>query len=173
MQEIKARCELTQQQYRAYMKFHVLGRKKDLIIHAIGAILLFLFGLANMKVSSPILGWTFIALALYFLVSRYLRFFISVNRIVKQFGLTDTPKYFYSLTFHDHTFDISNNKESARYEYRKIHHVNFMDQDQLIFLYMTADQAFLIPYSAFSSGSASLLKQLLSAETADGIVTED
>ena len=160
MKDIRIDCDLTEQQYRRYMTFHVLGKKKDLLIHFLGSLLVLLFGLANLHVNSPILGTVFIAAAVYLFISRYLRFFLSVRRITKQYGLSETPKHFYTVLFQDASFQIRNQKETARYPWKEICHVYFMEKDRIVYLYMNKNTAFLLPYDGFTGHSPEDLKKV-------------
>lgn len=110
---------------------------------------------------SPILGAIFFSLGVYFLLSRYLRFYLSVNRIAAQFGLSDTPKYFYTLGFQGDGFDVKSEKEQAHYPLDRITRACFMEGDRIAYLYLTASSAFLLPYEGFTQGSPGDLKALL------------
>ena len=162
MSDIKVSCDLTEKQYRNYMFFHVLGKKKDLLIHLLWCLLILFFGLSNFHVNSPILGWVFTIAAIYLFVSRYLRFFMSVNRISEQYGLSDTPKHFYTIVFQSTSFQIRNQKEVARYTWKEIFHVYIMEQRNMIYLYMNKDTAFLLPYVGIENGTIDQLKTFLS-----------
>ena len=164
MDEIRVECSLTERQYRNYMKYHVLGNRRDVLRHAILCLLIAAFGLVNFSAKSPLLGWIFVTLAIYLFVSRYLRFYMSVNRIVEQFGLSDTPKYFYTLTFHSRDFEVKNQKEHAKYSYDRIVRTHFNDEQNILYLYLTKSSAFLLPYDGIQGKSAQDLKDLLTAK---------
>ena len=161
MTDIRVKCALTERQYRDYMKFHVLGNHTDLRRHIILCVLIAAFGAVNFAAGSPVLGWIFATLALYVFVSRFLRFYMSVNRIVEQFGLGEEPKDFYTVTFHSGDFEVDNQKEHARYPYSRIVRVCFREENAILYLYLTSSNAFLIPFGGFESGSVEALKELL------------
>ena len=162
MNDIKVTCNLTEKQYRNYMTFHVLGRKKDLLLHLFWCLLILAFGLVNFHINGPILGWVFTIASVYLFVSRYLRFFISVNRISEQYGLSDTPKYFYTVVFQPASFQGRSQKETARYNWGDIFQIHIMEQKNMIYLYMNKDTAFLLPYEGIENGTISSLKDLFS-----------
>ncbi|MBR1560348.1 MAG: YcxB family protein [Clostridia bacterium] len=168
---IRVRCQLTERQYRRYMRFHVLGDKKGVAGHLVLSALIVVFGLMNFRADSPILGYAFIALGAYFFVSRYLRFYMSVNRITEQFGLSETPKFFYALTFTGDGFDIKSDKEQARYGLDRVVRACFMEKDQIIYLYLTKSSAFLLPYAGFEQGTPGDLRARLNAARG-GVVEE-
>lgn len=162
MNDIKVTCDLTEKQYRNYMTFHVLGRKKDLFLHLLWCILILFFGLSNFHANSPILGWVFTIIAIYLFISRYLRFFISINRISEQYGLSDTPKHFYTIAFQPASFQVRSPKETARYNWSDVFQVHIMEQKNMIYLYMTKDNAFLLPYSGVENDTIQSLRNFLS-----------
>ena len=159
--QIEIRCQLTERQYRRYMRFHVLGNRKSVGAHLFFSLLIVAFGLMNFHTKSPILGWIFVTLGVYFLVSRYLRFCISVNRIIDQYGLSATPKFFYELTFGEDGFEVKNDREQAHYGMDRICRACFLEQDQIAYLYLTKANAFLLPYEGFTEGRPEDLKALL------------
>ena len=166
MTDVRVKCALTEQQYRDYMKFHVLGNHKDLRRHIILCALIAAFGAVNFATGSPLLGWIFVTLGLYVFVSRFLRFYMSVNRIVEQFGLGEAPKDFYTIIFHSGNFEVDNRKEHARYPYDRIVRVCFREDRKILYLYLTQSNAFLLPYDGFESGTADDLKSLLQEKAA-------
>jgi len=172
IKDIQVNCRLTDRQYRRYMVFHVLGDKKAVVGHLVLSLLILVFGGMNIHAGSPILGWLFILLGFYFLVSRYLRFFISVGRITEQFGLGKTPKFFYELTFQQDGFDVRNEKEQARYPFDRICRACFMEKHQIVYLYLTKSNAFLLPYEGFDQGGPEDLKARLRGAGKGDVVEE-
>ena len=158
---IRVRCALTERQYRRYMRFHVLGDRRSVGAHLFLSLLIVAFGLMNFFTKSPILGWIFVTLGVYFLVSRYLRFYISVNRIIDQYGLGATPKFFYELAFGEDGFEVKNDREQARYGMDRICRACFLEQDRIAYLYLTKANAFLLPYEGFTEGRPEDLKALV------------
>ena len=96
---ITVHTRLTRTSYRKYMYFHVFRKDSAWLKFTAMCLLVLLFGLINFRTGSPGLGWVFVLLAAYLLVSRYLRFFLSLNRICSQYGLDSLPRTFYSITF--------------------------------------------------------------------------
>ena len=164
MGEIRVECSLTERQYRDYMKFHVLGNRRDVFRHGILCLLIAAFGAVNFSAKSPLLGWIIVTLAIYLFISRYLRFYMSVNRIVEQFGLSGSPKYYYTLTFHSRDFEVKNQKEHANYSYDRILRTHFDDEKQILYLYLTKSSAFLLPYDGIRDKTPQDLKDLLAAK---------
>lgn len=156
---IKIDCSLTEKQYRRYMTFHVLERSKSWLKIVVCSVLIFIFGMMNFKVGSPVLGWIFVTLAAYLLFSRFIRFFTSVNRIVLQYQLSDTPKHFYSIVFFSDGLTVANDKEFAKYEWSRIHKAYF--RKDILYLYLNEQTAFLIPYDGIEKGSVGLLYSLI------------
>ena len=163
MGEIRVECSLTERQYRDYMKFHVLGNRRDVFRHGILCLLIAAFGAVNFSAKSPLLGWIFVTLAIYLFISRYLRFYMSVNRIVEQFGLSGSPKYFYTLTFHSRNFEVKNQKEHANYSYDRILRTHFDDEKQILYLYLTKSSAFLLPTALIAGAEENTLSASIAA----------
>lgn len=153
IKDIKIRCHLTERMYRRYMRFHVLGDRKAVGLHLGLSLLIMLFGGMNFRTGSPILGWIFVTLGLYFFVSRYLRFYLSVNRIAAQFGLSAEPKFFYELTFSGDGFDVHSDREQARYPLARVCRACFLPKEQIAYLYLNKSSAFLLPYGDFTEGT--------------------
>ena len=189
---IRIESRLTDRQYRDYMNFHVLGNRRDVAQHCIISALIVLFGLINFRAGSPILGWIFVTLGIYVFVSRFVRFYLSVNRISEQFGLSREPKFFYMLTFplpaslnqktpaggddlssgisadrsgdlSELEFEVRNEKESAKYPLSRVCRCCFLEKRQMVYLYLTKANAFLLPFESFTEGSPEDLKALLKA----------
>ena len=153
MDPIYVECRLTERQYRDYMKYHVLGNKKDLCSHIMISVLILLFGLANFRTGSSLLGWIFLSLSVYFFISRFLRFYMSVNRITEQYGLGSEPKYFYSVSFDENGLHVKNLTEKADYKWENICRACYMENKNIIYLYLTKSAAFLLPFEGFSEGT--------------------
>jgi len=170
-QRVTAECKLTDRQYRKYMNFHVLGNHRDVAKHSIACALIVLFGLINFRTASPVLGWIFVTLGVYLFISRFIRFYMSVNRIIHQFGLSEEPKFFYMLSFSGSSFTVQNATEKADYEMSRIHHVYDRKKESIIYLYLTKANAFLLPYDSFTSGSPGELKKMIEDQCGHDIVT--
>ena len=178
MNEITIESCLTDRQYRKYMNFHVLGSRSDVAKHCIISVLIVIFGMINFRTGSPVLGWIFVTLGLYVFVSRFIRFYMSVNRIIHEFGLSQEPKFFYMIRFSSggagssaDTFHVKNATESADYPLEKVYHAYFREKEQIVYLYLTKANAFLLPYASFTRGTPGDLKELLSQKCGDHKVT--
>ena len=194
---IRIESRLTDRQYRDYMNFHVLGNRRDVAQHCIISALIVLFGFFNFRAGSPILGWIFVTLGIYVFVSRFVRFYLSVNRIIEQFGLSREPKFFYMLTFPvpasagdravsgdaaqaaersgdlpDLEFEVRNEKESAKYPLSRVYRCWFLEKRRAAYLYLTKANAFLLPYESFTEGSPDELKALLRAGCGEDKVSD-
>jgi len=168
--EIQVRCQLTERQYRRYMRFHVLGSRKAVGTHLLLSAMILVFGGMNIHAGSPILGALFLALGFYFLVSRYLRFYMSLNRIVEQHGLGETPKLFYELTFQGDGIDARNDKEQAHYPLDRVCRACFMEKDRITYLYLTKSNAFLLPWEGFIQGSPEDLKARIREARGEAVI---
>jgi len=111
---ITVHTRLTRTSYRKYMYFHVFRKDSAWLKFTAMCLLVLLFGLINFRTGSPGLGWVFVLLAAYLLVSRYLRFFLSLNRICSQYCLDSLPRTFYSITLSPSGLDVSNNTSLTR-----------------------------------------------------------
>ena len=167
MSEIRVKFALTEDQYRKYMKHLVLGNRKDVRRHVIVSVLIVLFGIANHIAGSPILGWIFILLGIYVFSSRFYRFFTSVNRIVSEFSLSNQPKYFYTLSFHNTGFQVQNLTEKAEYPYSRVNRVTVRQKEEIIYLFLAEKNAFLLPFDGFESGTWQDLCSLLEKKCPD------
>ena len=170
--EIYVQSALTEKQYRDYMWFHVTGRNRDWLLHLFGAALVVAFAAANFHTGSPILGWIFLTLGVYLLLSRYIRFFVSVDRIVKQFGLSAEPKAFYSVRFTDKGLAVRNDREFAQYSWEQVKKLWFRPRRRIAYVYLTEQNAFLLPYECFVSGAPEELRQLAAARLGPGKLAE-
>ncbi len=173
MDQIRIESRLTDRQYRHYMNFHVLGNRRDVTIHVTISALIVIFGLINFRTGSPILGWIFVTLGAYVFISRFFRFFTSVNRIIHEFGLSAEPKFFYSVTFRDHDFEVRNATEKADYDLNgeRIRHAYFREKERILYLYLTKANAFLLPYDSFTQGTPEDLKKILAEKCGHDKVT--
>ena len=173
MNQICIESKLTDRQYRQYMNFHVLGNRRDVAIHVTISALIVIFGFVNFRTGSPVLGWIFVTLGVYVFISRFFRFFTSVNRIIHEFGLSDDPKYVYTLTFREDGFLVRNATEMAEYELNgeRIFHAYFREKEQILYLYLTKANAFLLPYQSFVQGTPRDLEKLLADKCGHDKVT--
>lgn len=171
VKDIKIRCRLTEKQYRRYMRFHVLGNRRSVLLHLLLSLLIALFGGMNIFTGSPVLGWIFVTLGLYFFLSRYLRFYLSVNRITAHYGLSDAPKFFYALTFSGDGFDVQNDREQAHYPLSRLCRACFMEKSRIAYLYLNKSTAFLLPYGDFTQGTPADLEARI-REACGGTVVE-
>ena len=163
MNQIRIESQLTDRQYRRYMNFHVLGNRRDVAIHISICALIIIFGRVNFRTGSPVLGWIFVTLGAYVFISRFFRFYTSVNRIIHEFGLSEEPKFFYTVTFRDDGFEVRNATEKADYELNgeRIYRACFREKEHILYLYLTKVNAFLLPYASFTQGTPEDLKKLL------------
>lgn len=159
-QVITIHANITYQIYRTYMNFHVFRRDKGWIKLILLCLAFILFGILNLKANSLVLGWIFIVLAIYVLVSRFLRFFISVNRIADTFQLTHIPRLFYTIKIRDLDIEIHNEKENATYKWNQVYHA-YRVKD-MIYLYFTEQTAFLLPSINIEGGDLDSLWALIS-----------
>lgn len=141
---------LTQKIYRQYMHFHVYQKDRGWLKFTGGCLLVFLFGLFNFRTNSPLLGWAFTLLAAYLLVSRFLRFYLSLNRICRQYGLDDTPRAFYDVTFTVSGLDVKNKTEKAFYPWERVYHV--YRRPGILYFYMNPQTAYLLPGDKVEGG---------------------
>lgn len=159
---ITVHTRLTQTLYRQYMHFHVYQKDHGWLIFTGGCLLVFLFGLFNFRTDGPILGWVFVVLAVYLLVSRFLRFYLSLNRICRQYGLDSLPRSFYSVTFTPEGLEVRNRTEQAFYSWDQVHHAYF--RPGIIYLYMNPQTAYLLPDSMVEGGTLEDVWTLASAQ---------
>lgn len=171
-EKIRIRCSLTVKNYREYMLFHVFARNLDWLWHLILVLLTLAFALVNFKVESAILGWLFSILAGYLLLSRYLRFYLSLRRNIRQFELTENPKLFYTITFGTGDFSVENGKESLKYPISRIQKFYFLNKKEIAYMFVSDQQAFLLPYASFETGSADELRKLLGESGIDGAISD-
>lgn len=170
--EIRIQCKLTEQQYREYMRYHVLGNRKDLFRHSLLCLLMLSFGGINFAAASPILGWIFVTLGIYLFLSRLIRFYMSVNRIVSQYGLGKEARFFYWLSFREKDFMVRNTKEKAVYGYERIVKAVFRKKERIAYLYLTPSTAFLLPYDGLESGTIEDLREMLREKCPSELVTD-
>ncbi len=148
---ITVHTRLTRRLYRQYMHFHVFRKDFGWLKFTGGCLLVFIFGLFNFRVDSIILGWVFVLFALYLLVSRFLRFYLSLNRICRQYGLDEMPRTFYSITFTSSGLDVRNKTEHAAYTWEQVHHV--YKRPGILYLYMNPRTAYLLPDGMVENGT--------------------
>ncbi|MFV0504231.1 MAG: YcxB family protein [Lachnospirales bacterium] len=151
---------LTEKIYRTYIKFHVYNRNKDWLLIPILSFVILIFALINLFTNSPILAFIFIILAIYLLLSRFLRFYISVNRICKQFNLSSAPKYFYTLEFCGENLLVFSKTENTEYPLNKIFHIYIFNN--ILYIYINKNSAFIAPLNEFSQNEKENLIQLIS-----------
>ena len=158
---ITVHTRLTRTSYRKYMYFHVFRRDSAWLKFTAMCLLLLLFGLFNFRTDSPILGWVFTGLAAYLLISRYLRFFLSLNRICSQYGLDSLPRTFYTITFTPSGLDVSNRTEQASYPWKQVHHA--YRRPGILYIYMNPQTAYLVPDDMTEGGTLEELWTLISS----------
>ena len=158
-QIITVHSNITYQIYRSYMNFHVFRRDKGWVKLVLYCFAFIIFGIFNLKANSPILGSIFIGLAIYVLVSRFLRFYMSVNRIADTFQLTNVPRLFYTIKVCHSDIEIHNEKENATYTWNQVHHA-YRVKD-MIYLYFTQQTAFLLPSTNIEGGDMDSLWALI------------
>jgi hypothetical protein len=156
---ITVHTRLTRTSYRKYMYFHVFRKDSAWLKFTAMCLLVLLFGLINFRTGSPGLGWVFVLLAAYLLVSRYLRFFLSLNRICSQYGLDSLPRTFYSITFSPSGLDVSNKTEHASYPWKQVHHA--YRRPGILYLYMNPQTAYLLPDGMIECGTLEDLWNLI------------
>ena len=173
MKQIYVNCKFTQKQYRDYLNFHVLGNKPAMRRHIFISVLILLFGLANFRAGSPILGWIFVPVGIYVLLSRFVWLFINGSRVIKQYGLSDTPKFFYAVSFtgEEKGLHIKNTSKKVHYAWSQIWHVCVREKQQIIYLYLTKSKAFLLPFECFEKGTPQELLALISEKCGGNKIT--
>ena len=162
---ITVHTRLTRTSYRKYMYFHVF--RKDSAWLKFTAMCLLVRQASALPPTSftpnvaigPGLGWVFVLLAAYLLVSRYLRFFLSLNRICSQYGLDSLPRTFYSITFSPSGLDVSNKTEHASYPWKQVHHA--YRRPGILYLYMNPQTAYLLPDGMIECGTLEDLWNLI------------
>ncbi|MDD3369038.1 MAG: YcxB family protein [Lachnospiraceae bacterium] len=171
---ITVRSNITEKIYQTYMNFHVYKRDKSWIKLPICCAIIAVFAVCNFIASSPILGWIFLTLAFYLLISRFLRFYMSVNRICMEYKLNQIPKLFYTVTLSRSGIDVVNEKEKANYSWDQVYHV--YRRKDIIYLYLNSQNAFLLPFDELDGGSAedlwALITSILSADKVTDIAKQ-
>lgn len=136
---------LTRDLFRNFTVFDILKRRKlykspvifALILSACAAI-----SFAMNKVQGAVfLGCVLLAVGLGMPVMYFATFFSSLKKSVKAQKL-DTPRLVYSVELAT-MIKVSNEKETASYEWEKCHSA-FFNKD-CIYLFITKDRAFLLP----------------------------
>lgn len=135
---------LTDRVYRSYMNFHVYKRDKSYIKLILLSALMLVFGIVNLYANSPIIAFIFISLALYLFASRFMRFYISVNRICTQYNMSNKPRFFYSLSFSNNGIFVTNDCEKTSYPFDKIHHIYMLND--VMYIYINPNNAFIAPF---------------------------
>lgn len=150
---------ITEKMYHSYMKFHEYKRDKSWIHLPILSFAMVVFGICNFMANSPLIGWIFITLAIYIMISRFLRFYTSVNRVCEQYSLSEIPHLFYTVILNGSQIRVTNDKEHASYTWDQVYHAYRVND--MIYLYFTAQTAFLLPTDNMDGGDSTELWQLI------------
>ena len=156
---ITIHTDLDEKTYRSYMNFHVFKKDRGWLVQLLLCLVIFIFGLMNYQVHSPILGTVFVLLSLYLLITRFLRFYISLNRICETYGLSDKPKHFYTLVVSDAGLRVSNQTENTVYQWEQVYHAYCFPH--MIYLYMNRSTAFLLPDTRMEGGTEAELREII------------
>lgn len=167
---ITVHTRLTRRIYRQYMHFHVYRKDLGWLKFTGGCLLVFLFGLINFRTDSPMLGWVFVLLAAYLLVSRFLRFYLSLDRICRQYGLDSLPRTFYTVTFTGSGLDVTSKTEHASYSWEQVYHA--YRRPGILYLYMNPQTAYLLPDGMVEGGTLEDLWALVCASLSPEKKTE-
>ncbi len=149
--------KLNEQHYRQFLIFNILKRLKlyrsPVIFASIltfSAIICFVMYQVE---GAVLLGTVLLVVGLGVPVVYFASFFATVKKQVKLQKL-NPPRLVYTLQFSEDSdaVAISNEKEQASYRWQDVYHAYF--EKECIYLFITRDRAFLIPYEVVEDKDA-------------------
>lgn len=147
---MKISCNISEKIFRDFTVFNILKRLKYWKSPVIFASILTLsaiicFVMKNVD-GAVLLGSVLLIVGLGVPAVYFISFFLSLNKQVKMQNL-NPPRCAYTVDIldKDDGIFVSNEKEHATYRYKQIFHV-YLTQECL-YLFLTSQRAFLLPYS--------------------------
>lgn len=161
---------LTAEIFRRFTLFDMLKRRKIWKRPAIWAAILcasaaICFFMHHVK-GAVLLGCVLLLAGLGMPLSYFASFGASLKQQIVSLGLT-RPLHVYTLTLtgKNKGIEVSNEKEQAQYEWKKVHHA-YRDL-QATYLFITSERGFILPHSCVEEGADALwtlLQEKLPAE---------
>lgn len=161
---------LSADDFKRFTYFDVLRRRKMWRSPAIFASILGVCAcicfLMNHVDGAVMLGSVLLIVGLGMPLTYFLNFYLSLRGQVKTLGLTRPQKvYTLCLTQKPKGIAVSNEKESAEYQWKDVHHV-YRDTFAT-YLYMTAARGFILPHSCVAEGDDALWQLMEKMVSAD------
>lgn len=145
---------LGESHYRKFLIFNILTRLKMYRSPVIFASILTISALVCFLMyrieGAVLLGFVLLAVGLGVPVVYFTSFFTSLEKQVKQQHL-DPPRHVYTLRFSEESdvLEISNDNEQASYRWQDVFHA--YQQKGAIYLFITQDRAFLLPFEVLEN----------------------
>lgn len=167
---MKIEVLLTAEVFRRFTLFDMLGRRKIWKRPAIWAAILctsaaICFIMHHVR-GAVLLGSVLTFIGLGMPLSYFANFSLSLKQQIVKLGLT-RPLHAYTLVLSEKNkgIQVSNEKEKAEYEWKKVHHAY---RDRIAtYLFITQERAFILPHACVEEGDDALwalMEKMLPAE---------
>lgn len=155
---------MTEAIFRRFTMFDILRRRKmwrpsATFASILGVSAIICFAMNHVR-GANLLGTVLLVVGLGMPAVYFATFFSSLKKEVLNHGLK-RPKLVYTLVLTEKNkgIAVSNEKEQAEYEWKKVHHA-YRDQTAT-YLFITRDRAFILPHECIEEGEEELWKLLL------------
>lgn len=135
-------CIIDKETFIDFSKFHRFYAQRNSWNIIIFPVVLLGFAIINWCIGNNTFGCILLALSVILPVGSLTAFYLRTYKQVEVFKL-NTPRVFYSLSFHEERIQISNKKEKVNYEWSKVYKIYRTKCS--IYLYITPMNAFIIP----------------------------
>ena len=151
------KCTISEKIFKNFTIFNILKRQKfwksPVIFASILTVCALICFIMNHIDGAVLLGCVLLIVGLGVPSVYFITFFSSLRKQVKLQNL-NPPRVAYTVELNDKDDGIfvSNEKESATYRWKNVFHV-YLDKD-CIYLFMTQNRAFILPYSDMKEGQS-------------------
>lgn len=156
--------------FRRFAVFDTLGRQKHWVSPTVFAVIFSVFALICFALEShhsqaTLLGGVLFSIGLGLPLLYFVNFFISIHTQIKKYGLKK-PKFVYSLTLNEEKgVTITTKQQKVKFPWDSFQYAYRMRD--CIYLYLSANRAYLLPASQIPGGTKALwalLKRAISEQ---------
>lgn len=154
MERITVSSHVDAKIFKSFAYFDVLKRKKSWRSPALFMALMMTFSIvcfsqSGQRQGAVLLGTVLGTVAVIIPFSYFFTFDSSLNKQVIQRGIT-RPKVIYNVELNEKGIEVSNEKESAQFEWSGIDRIYYVND--CVYLYVTPQKAFLLPKADIKCG---------------------